>query len=151
MASIYNAISGIDIEGKRIFADIVGWVGDNKEQNSIGGWRGVMVCRHCTLDLSQRDPPAATTRTLQEHNLILQRMEMEENERVGHQQHINGPSFLSALPGFDIIQQLGQDHIMHDELEGIYSYCFMPRNDRHALIVSRKLQTTRSGFSAPRH
>jgi len=111
--------TGIATSIGTVFADIVAWVGDNKEQNLVGGWRGTAVCRHCHLQLNDPDAPSsAALRTSREHEEMIQRMELEGSD-IGHRAGINGRSFLCELPDFDVIYQITQDHVMHDELEGV--------------------------------
>jgi len=111
--------TGIQTQYGVVHADLLAWIGDNKEQNLVGGWRGNIVCRHCNVSLRDVDAPlVASLRNYQDHERLLQRME-REGVAVGHRQGVNGRSFLSKLPNFDLIEQLAQDHVMHDELEGI--------------------------------
>lgn len=69
------------------------------------------------LQLPNAPSSSATLRNLDEHNALLRRMRVE-GSAIGSSRGVKRRSFLSDLPGFDIIAQLGQDHIMHDELEG---------------------------------
>jgi len=108
---------------KKIYAQLVLWVGDNKEQNIFGGFRGNSVCRHCYANL--RDSLQGLSilnsilRTVKDTNRILTDMDKHGAE-FGHRKGINGRNHFN-LEGFNFIEQMGQDTLMHDELEGIYA------------------------------
>lgn len=107
------------------FADILCWAADSLEANRLGGWNGNMTCRHCHVSLSRvregAAPQKAPLRTMSDY---IRALEMDKRQRgAAIAQGIQARSFLCSLPGFDVINQIGQDHLMHDEMEGtLFTY-----------------------------
>lgn len=104
-----------------MYGELMFWLGDNKEQNMIGGFRGVFVCRFCHTQMGDSkqglEVLSSSVRTIEEHKTIIKRMD-RMGSVAGHSYGIHGNSMLARLTDFDYIQRLGQDHYMHDELEG---------------------------------
>jgi len=119
---------------RTIYAEPLFWLGDNKELNMIGGWRGVWICRHCHTRL--RDSTVGlpvldgALRTLEGHQSLLRKFSRRGAE-IGKSHGISGPSMLAKLANFNYIERIGQDHLMHDELEGNFR--------RHCLAIVQYL------------
>lgn len=136
---IYISLNGslgieVNVAGKAtvFHADILFWTADSLEANRLGGWSGNATCRHCYVPLARvregTAPHETALRTMADYTRAI---DAETRQRgAAKAQGIQSKSFLCALPDFDVVAQVGQDHVMHDELEGAFACMYIYANTK---------------------